>query len=59
MLSVDFRTTIFGEEIKKKKKIHRFNVVQQIIYVYGNKKERLSLYIKSGLHKKVFILIIR
>ena len=37
---VDVRATIPCEKLEKnKKKTHRFNVVQQIAYVHGNKEE--------------------
>ena len=38
--NVDFRTTIFGEKSEKnEKKIYRFNMVQQIAYINGNREE--------------------
>ena len=40
IISVDFRAIIFNKKIKeKRKKTHRFNVIQQIVYVHGNRKE--------------------
>ena len=58
--NVDFHITILDEKSKKnEKKTHRFNVVYHIAYVHGNKEKRLSLYLKLGLHKRVFMLTLR
>ena len=37
---VDFHATILGEKLEKnEKKTHKFNVVQQIVYIHMNKEE--------------------
>ena len=54
--NVDFRTTIFGEKSEKnEKKIYRFNMVQQIAYINGNREENFHYisnqdYIKQYLY---------
>ena len=36
---VDLRATIHGEEIRERKKTHKFNMVRRITYVHGNREE--------------------
>ena len=44
---------------KQERRTRRFNVVRLIAYIHGNKERGFLLYIKLGLHKRVFILTLR
>ena len=52
------RLTAKNQE-EQERRTQRFNVVQQIAYIHGNREKEDFTMLKLGLHKREFILTLR